>query len=138
MWLFILLVFVPTALYGADAASFNVGYLFVLNLIAGYCFWARRHLFGLGQKSVALIYLASGICFFAFLVEPVRIDSVAVTRLHSVAAWGEALSPKQQLKPALAGNPVEQKSIERLIGTARRPWFTGVVEDVVLQPEAPR
>jgi hypothetical protein len=138
LWLFILLVFVPTALYGADAEALNLAYLFVLNLVAGYSFWARRKLFGLGRKSTALVYLASGICFFAVLVEPVKIDSLAVARLDSAEAWAQALRPKPEPRPSLAGSPVEQKSIDRKIGNTKRTWLTGVVEDVVLQPEEPR
>ncbi len=52
LWLFILLVFVPTALYGLGASALILVYLFTLNLMAGYTFWTRGRLGGLGRISV--------------------------------------------------------------------------------------
>ena len=66
LWLFILLIFAPTLLYGIGAAPLIVVYLFALNLVGGDLFWMGRPLGGLGRKSVALAYVASGIFFFAF------------------------------------------------------------------------
>jgi len=138
LWLFILLVFVPTALYGLGASALILVYLFALNLLAGYTFWTRRRFAGLGQKSVALAYLASGICFFAFLVDPVKIDTATAQRLDSLAAWQRALSAKQTQTPMLAGTPVEQMSVDRRSETSARPWLMGLIEDVVRRPEEPR
>lgn len=138
MWLFILLVFVPTVLYGLGAGAGVLAYLFALNLIAGYTFWMRRRLGGLGQKSMALIYLASGVCFFAFLIDPVKIDSTRIDGLKSLSAWQAVLDPKPESGPVLAGTPVEQMSVKQRAGTSDRPWLDGLIEDVVRRPEEPR
>jgi len=138
LWLFILLVFVPTALYGAGASVLIVAYLFGLNLVAGYTFWTRRAMPGLGRKTTALAYLVSGICFFTFLVDPVQIDTATATRLDSLDAWEQALSVKEPGDPMLAGSPVEQMSVIRRTGHAIRPWLAGLIEDVVRRPEEPR
>lgn len=138
LWLFILLVVVPTVLYSFGAAGYVLAYLFVLNLLAGYRFWTRRRIGELGEKSMALIYLASGIFFFAFLIDPVQIDTAPVARLDSLTGWREVLAAKPDAQPALIGTPVEQMSIGRRSGTTERPWLDGLVEDVMRRPEEPR
>jgi len=138
LWLFILLIFVPTALYGSGLEPVIAVYLFALNLAAGYLFWTRRPLGGLGPKSVALAYMASGVFFFAFLVDPVRIDTMPVERIATMSAWREALHLDPDTTPKLAGTPIDQKEIDRRTGFGVRPWLEGLVEDVVRRPEEPR
>lgn len=138
LWLFILLFFIPTALYGLGVEPLISAYLFCLNVLAGYLFWTRRPLGGLGQKSIAVAYMVSGVFFFAFLVDPVRIDTVPVERFGTLAAWRKALSIAPAEESRLAGTPVDLKEIDRRTGFGGRPWLEGLVEDVVRRPEEPR
>jgi hypothetical protein len=138
LWLFILLFFVPTVLYGLGVEPLIAVYLFALNLVAGYFFWLGKPLGGLGQKSVALAYMTSGMFFFAFLVEPVRIDTAPIERLNTAAAWRETLRLKPEPTPQLVGTPLDMTEVDRRRGVAARPWLEGFVEDVVRRPEEPR
>jgi hypothetical protein len=138
IWLFTLLVVAPTALQASVGGAPMLGYLFVLNLIAGYLFWTRRGLGELGEKSVALVYLASGVLFFSVLVEPMRIDRTDLADLRSWDAWQSALEREIPEYPRLEGSPVAQGAVARRTGRSSRSWLEGMVEDVVLPPERPR
>ncbi len=138
IWLFTLLVVAPTALQASVGGAPMLAYLFVLNLIAGYLFWTRRRLGDLGEKSVALAYLASGVLFFSVLVEPMRIDRTDLTNLRTWDAWQAALQRELPDYPRLEGSPVAQGAVARRTGQSGRTWLEGMVEDVVLPPERPR
>lgn len=138
IWLFTLLFVVPTALDASLGGVPMLAYLFALNVAAGCMFWTRRTWAELGEKTVAVLYLASGVFFFSVLVDPVRIDSAGPGALARWSDWEDALRRKVPDHPRLEGGPVAQGAVARRTGASDRTWIEGLFEDVVLPPERPR